>query len=128
MSNLNLHKLALYKKALEIGQLFVSAEGDMDTMVEGLTYDSRLVGPGTLFICKGAAFKEAYLASAIEKGAASYISETEYETGKDIPHIIVSDIRMAMCYLANIYFGFPHWDLTLIGITGTKGKSTTAYY
>ncbi|MBR0085329.1 MAG: UDP-N-acetylmuramyl-tripeptide synthetase, partial [Lachnospiraceae bacterium] len=37
-------------------------------------------------------------------------------------------IRMAMCYLANIYFGYPHWDLTLIGITGTKGKSTTAYY
>ena len=53
-----------------------------------LTYDSREVTENTMFICKGAAFKEEYLTSAVEKGAILYISEKEYDTGKEIPHIL----------------------------------------
>ena len=61
-----------------------------------VTYDSRQVIPGTLFVCKGAAFKAEYLKSAINDGAVAYISEREYDEGMDVPAIIVSDpIRRA---------------------------------
>src|SRR5699024_12262245 len=61
--------------------LFRSQE---DSHPEVLTYDLWEVTKNTMFICKGAAFKEEYLTSAVEKGAILYISEKEYDTGKDI--------------------------------------------
>ena len=67
--------------------------GQEETHPDVLTYDSREVKANTMFICKGAAFKETYLVSAIEKGAVLYISERKYETGKDVPFLLVSDIR-----------------------------------
>ena len=110
--------------------LLVKAEffGQEDTHPEVLTYDSREVTENTMFICKGAAFKEEYLTSAVEKGAILYISEKEYDTGKDIPHILVKDIRKAMAVLADVFYGSAWKELTVTGIGGTKGKSTSAYY
>lgn len=96
--------------------------------VENLTYDSRNVSEGTFFICKGAAFKPEYLENAIESGAIGYVSETEYKLDKEIPHIIVTDIRKTMPILADKYQNSPWKELSLIGVGGTKGKSTSAYY
>lgn len=104
----------------------VNAEAE-NAEVKGLTYDSREAGPGTLFICKGAAFKEEYLESAAEKGAICYLSQEEYE-GAAIPGIIVGDIREAMPVAAAMFYSRPWEDLTVFGIGGTKGKSTSAYY
>ena len=56
------------------------SNGEEEKTVGYLTYDSREVTEGTLFICKGAAFKAEYLDAAIEKGAIAYVSEVKYET------------------------------------------------
>ena len=90
--------------------------------------DSREVTDGTLFICKGAAFKPEYLKSAIADGACAYISETGYEEGGDVPAIIVSDIRKAMPLLGDLFYDYPQKKLNLTGFGGTKGKSTSTYY
>ena len=89
MSQRKSDTLKTYADLMEECGLLVKAEffGQEDTHPEVLTYDSREVTENTMFICKGAAFKEEYLTSAVEKGAILYISEKEYDTGKDIPHI-----------------------------------------
>lgn len=93
--------------------------------ITDITFDSRKVRPGTLFICKGATFKEEYLTAAIASGAVAYLSETKYDV--DLPALIVSDIRKAMALVARHFFDYPDQKLHLIGVTATKGKSTTVY-
>ena len=96
--------------------------------ITSLTYDSRKVTNGSLFICKGAAFQAKYLDEAIEKGAAAYVSEQRYPTKTNIPYLLVSDIRRAMPPLAEQFYNAPWRELTIVGIGGTKGKSTSTYY
>lgn len=93
-----------------------------------LTCDSRKVTEGTVFICKGAAFKEEYLAEAVKKGASSYISECSYQAGETLTGFIVTDIRKAMAAASAVFFGYVPGNLCVTGITGTKGKTTTAWY
>jgi UDP-N-acetylmuramoyl-L-alanyl-D-glutamate--2,6-diaminopimelate ligase len=96
-------------------------------VIESLCYDSREARAGSLFICKGARFSEEYPARALARGAVAYVSEREY-AGADAPALIVSDIRAALAHLANRCYGEARRGLKLVGVTGTKGKSTTAYY
>lgn len=108
--------------------VFSDLKGADDLTVEFLTYDSRESRPGTLFICKGAAFKEEYLTGAIEQGADFYISERKFPSAADTPHIIVKDIRKAMAYLANCYDNEPWKEMNITAVGGTKGKTTTSYF
>lgn len=90
-----------------------------------LSCNSLDVSKDTLFICKGYNFKEQYLYEAILKGVTCYISENLYNT--NISYIIVKDIRKAMTIISKEYYKLND-NLFKIGITGTKGKTTTVYF
>lgn len=99
---------------------------DENLSVEHISYNSRDVKENTVFVCKGIHFKEQFLHDAIQKGAVCYVSEKKYDV--DIPCILISDIRLALGLMANEFYGYAHKNLRLVGITGTKGKTTTAYF
>ncbi len=123
------HTLNSYSDILRKEKLLVLADekGQGLTEVRNITYDSGEVTPGTLFICKGAAFKAQYLSDAAAKGAIAYVSHEIYPE-VNLPVLLVSDIRRAMPHLSIHFAGHPEENFLLTGITGTKGKSTTAYY
>lgn len=98
-----------------------------ENIVENLTYDSRECNDKTLFVCKGLNFKEEYLDSALKSNIMAYISEEKYKR-LNKPYIIVKDIRKALAVVSAMYTDYPQKDINMIGITGTKGKSTTTYY
>jgi len=100
---------------------------DMEKTIKHISYNSMDVKPGTLFICKGEKFKAQYLKDAIEKGAVCYIAEKELVD--DFPSIIVNNIRKAITDAAAFYYD-SSWNgsLDVVGITGTKGKSTTSVF
>lgn len=91
-----------------------------------LSYDSRQVDADTLFFCKGLNFKEEYLTNAISNGLAYYVAEQPYENSAT--GIIVTDIRKAMAVLSMAFYQYPQNQLYVIGYTGTKGKTTAAYF
>ncbi|MBR3394392.1 MAG: UDP-N-acetylmuramoyl-L-alanyl-D-glutamate--2,6-diaminopimelate ligase, partial [Firmicutes bacterium] len=111
------------------GECLLDAEPSKDLQfapVQQLTFDSREAAPGTLFVCKGEAFKPEYLEKAFEAGAFCYVSEVRY--AGEHPAILVSDIRRAMALMAELFYGTEERSFKLIGLTGTKGKSTTLYF
>lgn len=93
--------------------------------IKCLTYDTRELSENALFVCKGAHFKEEYARYAAENGAVCLVSENEYE---GLKYVKVTDIRKAMPPLAKLFYDNAPAKVTSIGITGTKGKSTSAYY
>lgn len=98
-----------------------------ETPFSDITYDTRAIAPGTLLFCKGR-FRPEYLDGADGKGLAAYVAETDFSERTKAPGLIVHDVRRAMALLAAEFHGRPQDKLTLVGITGTKGKTTTAYF
>lgn len=124
------YRLNYYNEELNQLNLLKSTNffNQKDTIVSGITYNSQDVDVNNLFICKGSAFKVQYLEEAIEKGALGYVSEEKYDLNQDIPHILVTDIRKAMAPIASIFYNYPQEKLKILGIGGTKGKTTTSYF
>ena len=91
-----------------------------------ISFDSRHIDDKTLFFTKGATFKKEYLEIAIKKGLSFYISQVDYEV--NIPVIIVSDIKKAMSLIAMEFYEHPEEKLKILAFTGTKGKTTAAYF
>ena len=124
------HTLSAYTALLEERGLLAAPLPetlDRSAPVELVSYDSREVAPGTLFLCKGAHFKAEFLSMAQSKGAAAYVSETPYPE-VNLPCIQVSDMRLAIAPLADLFYGHPSGQVKVVALTGTKGKSTAAYY
>jgi UDP-N-acetylmuramoyl-L-alanyl-D-glutamate--2,6-diaminopimelate ligase len=102
---------------------------DAAHQVTAVAYDSRAVTAGSVFVAlrglqaDGAAFAR----DAIAHGAVAVVSETEPPSGIAVPWISVSDARLALAALATAFYKDPSEKLTLVGITGTNGKTTTAY-
>ncbi|MDR2520116.1 MAG: hypothetical protein LBC69_03560 [Eubacteriaceae bacterium] len=91
-----------------------------------ISYNSKDIREGTLFICKGERFKEEYLDEAIRNGATCYVSETGF--GRDAACLLVSDVRKAMAIIAREAYGYGMDSMTLIAVTGSKGKTTTTRF
>lgn len=130
MGKMQYYTVKDYVELLETRGMLLEAdvEGAQDHVIRTLTYNSKEAGADPLFICKGAAFKLAYLREALERGAVCYISEKAFDLERQVPCILVKDIREAMSVLANFFYNRPWEDLVVTGIGGTKGKSTSAYY
>lgn len=124
------YNLKKYLEILKENNLLLESnisEELLEKQVEDITYDSREVKENTLFICKGANFKEEYLEKSLNSGAIAYVAEEQYKK-ENKPYIIVKNMRKVIAILAAFYTNYPQEKVNMIGITGTKGKSTTAYY
>ena len=105
-------------------------QGAMDREITQVVYDSRNVVPGCLFLCiKGANFDgHEFACEVVRKGAAVLVVSDEVAVeSKDVTVIRVEDTRYAMAFISAAWFGHPAEKLKVIGITGTKGKTTTTY-
>lgn len=101
--------------------------GALPPTVDALASDSRSVRPGTLFIAlRGERVDgHAFAADAVARGAAAIV--VEHELDLDVPAIVVTDTRVAASRLAAAFYDDPSHDLTIVGITGTNGKTTTTH-
>jgi UDP-N-acetylmuramoyl-L-alanyl-D-glutamate--2,6-diaminopimelate ligase len=101
--------------------------GDGSVEVVDLAYDSRKVGPGTLFFCVPGEKVDGhdFAARVIEAGAGALVVERELEVG--VPQVVVADARAAMAPVAARFRGDPTAELQVVGVTGTNGKTTTAF-
>jgi UDP-N-acetylmuramoyl-L-alanyl-D-glutamate--2,6-diaminopimelate ligase len=92
-----------------------------------LAYDARAATPGTLFFCVRGANADGhdYAPEAVDRGAVALVVEREVEL--PVPQVVVPDSRAAMAVAADEFFGRPTEELQVAGVTGTNGKTTTAF-
>jgi len=92
-----------------------------------LAYDTRRVAEGTLFFCVPGATRDGHdlAAKAVATGAVALVVERPVDA--DVPQLVVESVRASMAVAADTFFGYPTGRLTVAGVTGTNGKSTTAY-
>jgi UDP-N-acetylmuramoyl-L-alanyl-D-glutamate--2,6-diaminopimelate ligase len=104
----------------------VGATGS-DIEIAGLAYDSRLVVPGTLFFCVPGFRSDGhdFAAQAVADGAGALV--VERPLGLGVPEMLVPSVRAAMGPIASRFYGDPSAALRIVGITGTNGKTTTAF-
>lgn len=106
-----------------------TVKGDQDPSIGNITFDSREVQKGDLFVAIRGTRVDGhdYLCSAIHAGAAAVVcEETGTASGAEIPLICVPDTRKALAKMASTWYGHPSAELSLLGITGTNGKTTIA--
>lgn len=105
--------------------------GTLDKEVVDIIYDSRKVVPGSMFICIPGAIVDGhtFAVEAVKAGADVLVVEKEVELPKDaeVTVIKVQDTHYAMAFISAAFFGYPAEHMKIIGITGTKGKTTTTY-
>ncbi|MBR2527901.1 MAG: UDP-N-acetylmuramoyl-L-alanyl-D-glutamate--2,6-diaminopimelate ligase [Blautia sp.] len=104
-------------------------QGQTSQEVTAVIYDSRKACEGSLFICiRGAAADgHRFVPDVIKRGAKTIVAEEAVPAPPEVTVILVKDSRYAMAWISAAWFGHPASALTTIGITGTKGKTTTTY-
>ncbi|MDR0199005.1 MAG: UDP-N-acetylmuramoyl-L-alanyl-D-glutamate--L-lysine ligase [Streptococcaceae bacterium] len=101
----------------------ISAPDMASVKFDSLSYDSRKVTSNTLFFAKGRNFKSDYLSNLT---APCYLSEIDYQVS--LPVILVHNIKHAMSLIAQAFYDYPQNKLKTLAFTGTKGKTTSAYF
>src|SRR4051794_31173030 len=98
-----------------------------DTEVTNLAYDNRAVEPGALFFCVPGFSRDGhdYAPDAIRRGAIALVVERKLDLG--VPEILVGSVREAMAPAAAAFYRAPTAELEVAGVTGTNGKTTTAF-
>ena len=113
-------------KELLTGISVLECTADPELEIKEIFYDSRKVTPGSLFVAVSgfAADGNKFIPMAAEKGAAAVVTAKKPET--DIPYVLVESDRLALALLGCNFFGRPAEHMTMIGITGTNGKTSKA--
>ena len=95
----------------------------------GVVYDSRKASPGSIFVALRGQNADAadFAPQAVSRGAALVVAEREAPAGVEAPWVTVRDARLALAQLSDRYYEHPSGRLRVVGITGTNGKTTTAY-
>lgn len=108
---------------------YTLVQGSLDSDISELVYDSRKAVPGCIFICMPGAVTDGhqYIPDVLAKGAAAVVVEHPVEVPEEVTVIEVENARLALAELSAAWFGHPAEKLTTIGVTGTKGKTTTTY-
>src|SRR4029450_1919136 len=103
--------------------------GEPPTAVRGLTADSRRVEAGDCFVAVPGFKQDArrFVPDAVARGARLVVTEGEPLAALPVAQVLVPSARPALAPLADAYHGHPSGDITLVGITGTNGKTTTSY-
>ena len=104
----------------------VSCSADMDIEIDGVSYDTRTLGAGDLFVAISGYKHDGhkYIEEAVRKGAACVICEKAPSV--EVPYISVDDSRKALACVSAAWFGYPAKRLKIVGITGTNGKTTVS--
>ena len=106
-----------------------STQGNLDMEIDGVAYDSRKTRQGVLFVCIEGTVVDGhkYIDDAIENGTRAFLVQKPVEVPEGITVIEIDDTRYGLAYVADAFFRHTSEKLNLIGITGTKGKTTTTY-
>lgn len=104
-------------------------QGSLDTEVVEIENDSRKVAEGYLFFCIAGSVRDGheFAKEVVEKGASVLVVEKPVEVPEGVTVLQVPNSRYAMGMISSVFYGEPSKQLTVIGITGTKGKTTTTY-
>lgn len=107
----------------------ICVNGDVETEITSIEYDSRKVQAGSIFVClKGfQSDGHKFAQMAVEKGAAALLVEDLPDFDTDAVVVQVEDSRRALAYMSAAWFDYPARNMTVIGLTGTKGKTTTSF-
>lgn len=111
------------------GQVVVEVVGDQSREVASITHNSTVVKPNELFVCVRGSSSDGhdYAAEAVNRGASCLLVDHTIPGIDPVAQVVVKDTRLEMGRFAAAVHGFPADGLTLIGITGTNGKTTTAH-
>ncbi len=108
---------------------FECVQGSTDIDITTLVYDSRKVEDGSVFVCISGAVRDGhdFAQDVVKSGAKALIVQKDVNVSDSVTVIKVEDTRLALAVSSAAYFGNPAKELTTIGITGTKGKTTSTY-
>ncbi len=103
--------------------------GDTHVEISGIAYDSRQVEPGGLFVAVPGTRTDGaeYISEALSNGAVAVVSETNIDLGRKTALVQVANARRTLAELANVFYGDLSRRMTVVGVTGTNGKTTTTY-
>ena len=104
-------------------------QGSLDKEISTLIYDSRKAEQDAMFVCISGAVRDGhdFAKDVVEHGVTVLLVEKEVEVPADVTVLRVADTRLGLAEASAAYFGHPARELTTIGITGTKGKTTATY-
>ena len=116
-------------KDLIKGLNVLSINGSDNMEITGIAYDSRKVRKGYLFVCIDGTTADGhdFIPQAIENGAAAVVVQKDVKLPEEISIVRTPDTRYALAHISDAFYGHPSGRFKLVGVTGTKGKTTTTF-